>query len=486
MKKQNVVVFTRLLMVSGMSVFTFAGEEKHQEWIHSMKRRLFSLSLLFLCMLMKTSVRAMPVINDFRNNYELEVEEEELYRQYLNEIAPRRGELSSGSMTINGITMPVYMNIVGEPGENGYPLYIALRGGGIDDKECAAEQTEVMKSFYLKAISSGIYVVPSGVCASWDEHYRPESFLFYDRIIEDAIAFHNADPNRVYLLGFSSGGDGVYSIAPRTPDRYAAVNMSAGYPHVLKLGNYFNLPICLQVGERDKAYDRNTMTAKFDRWLSEYERKYGGGYTHETFIHAEGDHNNWSDHEDDLQEIICQSDIGTWLLKHGGVRTEYQNTNAIAWMNQYQRDPIPKMLVWETSINAELRDSQAYYWLDRDGQLDPGVVVANYDPVENSISISTEEISFGTLKIYLSRKMLDVFRDVKVTVNGKTANVRPVVSKQIMKKTLADRGDPNYIFSCEIDVIFNGSPDNAEIAPVSFSENNYDEDSVKIFSQIQF
>jgi poly(3-hydroxybutyrate) depolymerase len=37
----------------------------------------------------------------------------------------------------------------------------------------------------------------------------------YDRLIENMIIFEDIDPNRVYFLGYSCGGDGVYQIAPR-------------------------------------------------------------------------------------------------------------------------------------------------------------------------------------------------------------------------------------------------------------------------------
>ena len=32
----------------------------------------------------------------------------------------------------------------------------------------------------------------------------------YDRLIENMIAFYEADPNRVYITGYSAGADGVY------------------------------------------------------------------------------------------------------------------------------------------------------------------------------------------------------------------------------------------------------------------------------------
>ena len=36
-----------------------------------------------------------------------------------------------------------------------------------------------------------------------------------DRLIENLVVFEGVDPNRVYLLGYSAGGDGVYQLAPR-------------------------------------------------------------------------------------------------------------------------------------------------------------------------------------------------------------------------------------------------------------------------------
>ena len=45
------------------------------------------------------------------------------------------------------------------------------------------------------------------------------------------IAFHDVNPNRVYIMGRSAGGDGIYQVAPRMADRFAAAAMSAGHPN---------------------------------------------------------------------------------------------------------------------------------------------------------------------------------------------------------------------------------------------------------------
>ena len=98
----------------------------------------------------------------------------------------------------------------------------------------------------------GIYLVPRGLTDTWDIHFQPESYILYDRLIENMILFESVNPDKIYLLGYSAGGDGVYQIAPRMADRWAAANMSAGHPNSVDLRNLAAMPIALQVGQSDE------------------------------------------------------------------------------------------------------------------------------------------------------------------------------------------------------------------------------------------
>lgn len=450
-----------------------------------MSRKWAALMILFVICMQAVSCSAyendisskMPVshANDYDNNAEISTAIDELYNNYLVNIAGRNSELSEGKISVNGQTMRVNMEIIGEPDANGYPLYIGLRGGGVEDDKAAEQQFEAMQDYYKRGIESGIYIVPQPLKACWDEHYRPESFLFYDHIIEDAIAFYNADPNRVYLLGFSSGGDGVYAISPRYADRFAAVNMSAGYPHVLRIGNMYNLPVCIQVGEKDSSYERNVKAAEYDELLNSCHEKYGGGYEHETFIHVNGTHNNWDDIYNTEQDVYTGEDVSRWLHTPSEAKVTIRSTGAVQWVSQYTRDPLPQKLVWEPYINAGLRRSQSFYWLDRDGDFPDTVVVASYNKAENRISINNCNAHKGTLKIYLNPQMVDVFKDVTIEYDGYEKKIRPVVSNQIMKSTLEARGDRNYIFTSEIDLKFDTSGTPA-IDAVAESKTSYEAD----------
>ena len=152
----------------------------------------------------------------------------------------------------------------GEKPDGGYPLYIALHGGGGEPAEFNNNSWERMQKNYLPSIHSGVYVVPRGVTNTWDMHFQPESYVMYDRLIENMILFEPVNPDKVYLLGYSAGGDGVYQIAPRMADRWAAVNMSAGHPNSVHLQNLACLPIALQAGQNDHLYNRNLVTAEMN------------------------------------------------------------------------------------------------------------------------------------------------------------------------------------------------------------------------------
>lgn len=158
------------------------------------------------------------------------------------------------TLDLNGKKMQYMMTVIGDPDENGkYPLYITLHGGGGGEgaDETNDEQWRQMFWYYRSSVKNGIYVTCRGIEDTWNTLFVEDSFPLYDRLIEDMILLKNADPNRVYLLGFSAGGDGVYAITPRMADRFAAVNMSSGHPNGVCLINAANVPFEIQAGVRD-------------------------------------------------------------------------------------------------------------------------------------------------------------------------------------------------------------------------------------------
>ena len=94
----------------------------------------------------------------------------------------------------------------------------------------------------------------------------------FERLNENMIVFEDVNPDRVYLMGYSAGGDGVYQLAPRMADRWAAAAMMAGHPNeTLPLG-LRNIAFTLHVGELDSAYNRNNVACQWQEKLTELRR----------------------------------------------------------------------------------------------------------------------------------------------------------------------------------------------------------------------
>lgn len=355
----------------------------------------------------------------------------------------RQKEVKECVMAYGDVQMKYQMQIIGEPETNGYPLYIALHGGGAGETpDMNDSQWEHMYIYYRDGVKNGIYINPRGIRDTWDTHSNKESFPLYDRLIENMIAFQNADPNRVYILGFSAGGDGVYQVAPRLADRFAATNMSAGHPNGASVLNLYNTPISLQVGMKDVEFDRHLVTPEYGRKLDELRVQYKGGYVHQTYVHKLYPH-NFYDYA--LEPQLVLKDPSDWLLS-GNEDTKVVDTNAIHFLDQFTRNPLPKRVVWDLSNRASLRSEvTSFYWLKASYEVTQGVIIASYHTDENKIIIE-ENTTNGEVCILLNEEMVDVFSPIIVETPEKTATILVQPSKEMIELTTAERGDYKYQF----------------------------------------
>lgn len=91
------------------------------------------------------------------------------------------------------------------------------------------EQWENQIKLYQPADS--LYIAPHAPTDTWNLWHEDHIDPLFDRLIQDAIVLADVNPNRVYFMGYSAGGDGVYQLAPRMADRLAAASMMAGHPN---------------------------------------------------------------------------------------------------------------------------------------------------------------------------------------------------------------------------------------------------------------
>lgn len=395
--------------------------------------------------------------------------ENDLWQQYLaaaQSDTARKTQHDRRELVYGDKVMKFSLEKRGSASAGGYPVYIALHGGGGAPAAVNDSQWQHMKIYYHESVDNGIYIAPRGITDTWNLHFRDESYPLYDRLIENLIAYEGADPNRVYLLGFSAGGDGVYQVVPRMPDRFAAANMSAGHHNWIAFDNLLNTPFLLQVGERDDAYNRNHVAAQNFVALDGLAARHQG-YTHELFIHASAGHNGWYDNDASGNAHSIIRDPAAWLNSNDR-STISKDTNAVHWLKRFQRKNLPLHVIWDLSTRS-LRTTtwgasygqnepsikaarDLFYWLALNSAADSGRIDAEIKPEQNAI-ILKEVTGITDFRILLHRSLFDFSRPIAVFYqNQKIAEVDPSTKLNIMARTLLERGDRSLMFHDEIEV----------------------------------
>lgn len=328
----------------------------------------------------------------------------------------RLQEIESRLIKIGDKQMPFFMKVFGDKPAGGRSLYISMHGGGGAPKRVNDRQWENQKRLYT--LEEGIYVAPRAPTDTWNLWHQSHIDLFFQRLIEDLVVIEDVNPDRVYIMGYSAGGDGVFQLAPRMADYLAAAAMMAGHPNETSPLGLRNLPFILQMGGKDSAYKRNKVAAEWEGKLSNLRDKDPGGYAHLVKIYPEYGH--WMNGEDVI---------------------------AIPWMHKFSRKKYPDRVVWKQDDVTHAR----YYWLAQD----PGDYVERSEVVANRKGqvIRIEKADIPKLKIRLNDAMVDLDQPVSVyfqdalLFEGKVDR-----SIRLQALSLIERGDPSYVFSAEIKV----------------------------------
>ena len=316
----------------------------------------------------------------------------------------------------DGLQMKFDYRVFGELPEDGRSLFISMHGGGNAPEALNTQQWKNQIRLYEPR--EGVYVAPRAPWDDWNMWFKPGLDEFFDALIQTAVVEMEVNPDKVYLLGYSAGGDGVWRMAPRMADRWAAASMMAGHPGEVSQVNLRNVPFMIWMGENDGAYDRNKLAVEKGRVMDSLQQAEPEGYIHETHIVKGKGH--WMDRAD---------------------------TAAIAWMTKYKRNALPKKIVWR----QEEVMRPFMYWLGVDLETArPGMaVVAELSGNE----IKIEACDYPKLRIYLNDRMVDMDKPVKVTYKGKVLFEKKLArTAKCMARTLCERGDSELVFSGYVEV----------------------------------
>lgn len=342
----------------------------------------------------------------------------------------RKKEWTEKVIRMDNLEMKFDYRVFGEKPETGRRLFISMHGGGGTAARVNDQQWRNQIGLYEP--KEGVYLAPRAPTNTWNLWHQGHIDDFFTRIIEDAILFEDVNPNQVYIMGYSAGGDGVYQLAPRMADQLAAAAMMAGHPNNASPLGLRNIGFTLHMGGKDKAYNRNGIARQWKQKLADLQETDPEGYRHEVTIHEK--HGHWMNRDDKV---------------------------AVPWMSKFTRDPLPEKIVWFQSGRTHPR----FYWLavDEENRVGgsqisvsmtgkKGSKTRNASPVAAQFKIEKAD-KIKSVTIRMNDNFVDLDQPVTVVLpSGNKITKQPQRTIRGIHQSLSERFDPEAIFSAEITV----------------------------------
>lgn len=322
-------------------------------------------------------------------------------------------------LIIGSKIMPFWHTTFGTKPSDGYSLFISLHGGGNAPSQLNDSQWENQKQLYQPVNS--IYLVPRAPYDDWDMWFKPDLDAFYAALIQMCVAYLDVNPDKVYLIGYSAGGDGVWRMGPRMADTWAGASMMAGHPGDVSLLNLRNTPFMVWCGALDDAYNRNRECSQRGMELDSLQTQDPEGYIHETHIVVGKPH--WMDLAD---------------------------AAALPWLQRHQRNPYPTRIVWR----QEEVTHPHFYWLTApEDQLQRGKTV-RLTLQGNTVNI--QQCDYTQLTLHFNDQMVNLDEPITIKHNGKTL-FKGKLTRTLtnLQTTLAQRSDLRYMFPSQVTVKVN-------------------------------
>jgi predicted esterase len=346
---------------------------------------------------------------------------EDLKKQALDKLKKSWEEKSFSS---GEFTMPIKIKTFGKAPKEGHSLYISMHGGGGAAPEVNDKQWNNQINLYQP--KEGIYIAPRAPTDTWNLWHQAHIDVLFDELIKAAVFVAGVNPNKIYLTGYSAGGDGTFQLAPRMADRFAAAAMMAGHPNETTPDGLRNLPFAIFMGAKDAAYKRNELATKWGKNLDSLQKTDPNGYIHNVQIVPNKGH--WMDRVD---------------------------TVGINWMAQFTRNPLPQKIVWKQDDSHH----ETFYWIGVDkSNIKTGkrIVIERQNNTINILENYSESLS-----IYLNDEMLNLDKPVILQYQGKIIFEGKIPRKiQTVYKSIEQHLDEHLIFCSEIVVL-----NNQNIAP---------------------
>ena len=344
-------------------------------------------------------------------------------------------------------TLNYYFVSKGEQPSGGYPLFLYLHGSGPRDREWATG----LKLAQMFQDAPSLYFIPQIPNeGQWYRWYQRSKQFAWERLLRQVLLRPDVNPDKVYVFGISEGGYGSQRIASFYADYWAAAGPMAGGEPLKNAPaeNLRNIGFSLRTGAIDKGFYRNILTGYTADALDSLELLMPEGFRHKVE-----------------------------LIPERGHHIDYAPTTP--WLRNFTRNAVPHHVNWEdypmdgryrtgfyniAVLKRPAGDGRTYYQMD-------------INRAENKVTLTVDDVTYRTVqrdsiwgiemkferdykpaeqmgfRLYLDETMIDFYRPVTVTVNGRTVfegKVRPNLNA--MLASVATFYDPRRIFPAFIDI----------------------------------
>ena len=342
--------------------------------------------------------------------------------------------------------MPFYFIKKGDRPQEGYPMFLYMHGSG--DKKHEWEAGIRLCSSYDDAPS--LHFIPQ-IPNGYGELYRwaiQSKQWAWEKLLRLAFVNEDIDANRIYFYGISEGGYGSQRLASFYADYLAGAGPMAGGEPLKNapMENLANIAFSLRTGEKDYGFARNAMTYNAALTIDSLAKEHPGLYNH--FIE---------------------------LVPKMGHSIDYEKTTP--WLKQHSRNAHPTYFYWE-DYDMYGRHRTGFYNLkvnetSRNNDDERSCYEMNIE--ENTVNLTVQNVTYtttqmiynipmffsksfapatkGNVTIYLSEKLFDFTKPVKVIVNGNEAfNGMVTPTMKAMVESCAEYFDPERVFPAQITV----------------------------------
>ena len=311
---------------------------------------------------------------------------------------------------------PYTVRAVGKKPATGWPLFIAMHGGGNAPKSVNDSEWVVMQRYYRdqNSVPGYLYLALRAPNDTWNGFYDDYCCPLLTNLIRQFVLFGEVNPDKVYLMGYSHGGYGAFFIGPKIPDRFAAVHASAAAPTdgTISAKSLRNTHFTFMIGENDTAYGRRERCEKFAAEIDKLRQANPGDYP-----------------------VMMEFQKG---FGHGGL----PDRDKIKDMYPHDRNPVPRHLTWEPT-DPFIKD---FFWLSLDKPAKEQAIDLIIEG--NKLTVQSQKVENFT--VWLDRRLIDIEQPLEMIVNGKTSRMAVTPTLAALCESVQRRGDPKLAATCRI------------------------------------